>query len=409
MRILLINQFFWPEMAPTSVLLTDFVHFLDTQGHDVTVICGASGYAGVEASARPNAKVIKVPTLKFGRSHAARLLSYASFLVIAFAKAFCIASPDVVVTMTTPPLTSLIGACLNKLFGVKHYIWEMDMYPDVAVDLGVVASTSLFARTIGYLADWGRSHSDRIIALGDCMKNRLIARGVPADKIRIAGNWADGDLFKPVTRTLECSQLTVLYTGNLGMGHDVDTLSQTMLALLSECRLRFVFVGGGERMTALQSFCEKNSLGNVQFRPYVTRERCNEIMKTADIGLVTQNPDCVGSIVPSKFYSIAAAGLPILYIGAAHATPARLIEQFQCGWFVPAGKPQVLESLLRRLADDRAQVLQLGEAALAAFRELWDRPVALQHLAEMLDLTARISATSVQSDAAQASTMVGKE
>ncbi len=91
-------------------------------------------------------------------------------------------------------------------------------------------------------------------------------------------------------------------------------------------------------MKELQSFCGKNCLQNVQFLSYVPRERFNEIMKTAGIGLVTQNPDCVGSIVPSKFYSGAAVGTPILYIGAAHAAPARLMDQFQCGSFVQAGQ-----------------------------------------------------------------------
>jgi glycosyltransferase involved in cell wall biosynthesis len=389
-KILFISQFFWPEVANTSVLVTDFARFLEGEGHKVTVICGAKGYAGEDASARPNVKVVNVPTIKFGHHRAVRMLSYASFLVFAFAAALRRNSlPDVVITMTTPPLISLIGAFLKKVSGVKHYVWEMDMYPDVAVDLGVVAAHSVFTRAIGYLADLGRSHSDRIIALGECMKDRLLARGVPLEKIRIAGNWADGDPYKGLNKQPDRDQLIIVYTGNLGMGHDVETVSRAMLGLRSDPRLRFVFLGGGERMKELQSFCGKNRLENVEFLSYVARERFNDIMKTADIGLVTQNPDCVGSIVPSKFYSIAAAGLPILYIGAAHATPARLIDQFQCGWFVPAGQPHALESLLGRLANDRAQVLRLGAAALAAFRELWDRPVALQHLAEMLDLAAR--------------------
>jgi glycosyltransferase involved in cell wall biosynthesis len=336
------------------------------------------------------------------------MLSYASFLITAFAKALSVESPDVVITMTTPPLTSLIGACLKKVRGVKHYIWEMDMYPDVGIDLGVVSRSSVFTRTIGCFADWGRNHSDRIIALGDCMKDRLVARGVPADKIRIAGNWADGDIFqaahnKPIFR----DQLTIVYTGNLGLGHDIETLSQALLGVRSDGRFRFLFLGGGERMKALQSFCGENRLENVQFISYVARERLNEIIKTADIGLVTQNPDCVGSIVPSKFYSMAAAGLPILYIGAAHATPARLIDEFRCGWFVPAGHSQFLESLLKQLADDRAQILHSGKAALAAFRELWDRPVAVQHLAKMLDLNGGIAAT-LRQPGERATVSIGK-
>lgn len=405
MKILFIHQFFRPELAPTSVLLTDFARFLGAQGHEVTIICGAAGYAGVEASARPNAKVVNVPAFKFGRDRSARLLSYASFLVLALAKALCLPSQDVVITMTTPPLTSLIGACLKKFGGVKHYVWEMDMYPDIAVNLGVVSPTSLFTRTMGRLADLGRSHADRIIALGDCMRDRLLARGVPADRIRIAGNWADGALFKPEPRPIPHDQLTVVYAGNLGLGHDVETLFKAMLHLRSDACLQFLFVGGGERMKTLESSCEEAQLENVRFTSYVTRQSLNEIMKTADIGLVTQNPDCVGAIVPSKFYSIAAVGVPILYIGAAHATPARLIDQFQCGWFVPAGQSHVLESLLRRLAADRAQVLRVGNAALAAFRELWDRPVALQHLAEMLDLNTRGTVISRNSDGLRTAAM----
>ena len=391
MKILFINQFFWPDLAPTGVLLTDFARLLDARGYQVSVICGSASYAGADdASARPNVKRIRVPTLRFGRGGMARILSYASFLISAFAcalaKSISGESPDVVITMTTPPLTSLIGACLKKLKGVKHYVWEMDMYPDVAVDLGVVGEQSLFARAVGSLADFGRSNADLIVALGDCMKDRLLARGVPESKIRIAGNWADGDLFNPVPKSVSCDQLILVYGGNLGMGHDVETLSQAVRALRSDRRLKFLFIGGGERMRALHAASEDAGLENVEFIPYVTRERLNEIMKTADIGLVTQNPGCVGSIVPSKFYCIAAAGLPILYIGAAHATPARLIDRFQCGWFVQAGASQSLESLLRRLADDRSQVLQSGKAALQAFRELWDRPIAVRHLAETLDL-----------------------
>ena len=393
MRILLINQFFWPELAATSVLLTDFSRFLQTQGHEVTVLCGAAKYAGKDATARPDVEVIEVPTLTFGRGSAARVLSYTSFLAAAFVKTLNASVPDVVITMTTPPLTSLIGAYLKKRRGVKHYVWEMDMYPDVAIDLGIVSAHSPFAKLVGLFADFGRKHADRVIALGECMQDRLLARGIPAQKIRVAGNWADGGLFKPASKPVRSDRLTIAYTGNLGMGHDVTTLFDALLSVRSDDRLRFLFVGGGERMKALQSFCEENNLENVEFISYVTRERVNEIMSQADIGLVTQNPDCVGSIVPSKFYSLAAAGLPILYVGAARATPARLISQFQCGWFVPAGNSEMLGSLLRNLAGDSEQVRRAGQAALEAFRELWDRPVGVQHLAEMLNLAAMTTAS----------------
>ncbi len=209
MRILFVNQFFWPDLVATSVLLTDFARFLTEQGHNVTVLCGRGAYAGADATTRPDVQILTVPCCQFGRLPGARIASYATFLAGAVLRLFFVTKPDVVITMTTPPLTSLLGALMRKLRGVKHYIWEMDMYPDVAIDLGVVRADSLFARCVGKWADWGRAHSDRVIALGEDMKRRLLARGVPADKIRIAGNWADGGLFSAAPKENEARPLTV--------------------------------------------------------------------------------------------------------------------------------------------------------------------------------------------------------
>ena len=100
--------------------------------------------------------------------------------------------PALVLTLTTPPLISLLGTFLKSLRGSRHFIWEMDLYPDIAVDLNVLKPRSLVTRLIGALADFSRKRADGIIALGDDMKARLVARGIPEHKIVVAENWADG-------------------------------------------------------------------------------------------------------------------------------------------------------------------------------------------------------------------------
>ena len=74
-----------------------------------------------------------------------------------------------VVTLTTPPLLSLLGNAMKMLRGSRHFIWEMDMYPDVAVDCGYFRQGSAVERSTGFLADWSRRHADGIMALGECM------------------------------------------------------------------------------------------------------------------------------------------------------------------------------------------------------------------------------------------------
>src|SRR5436305_541454 len=80
----------------------------------------------------------------------------------------------------------------KSLRGSRHCIWEMDVYPDVAVALGVLAKGSLLDRAIGGLSDFSRRRSDRVIALGPCMRDLLVGRGIPKEKIAIAENWVDG-------------------------------------------------------------------------------------------------------------------------------------------------------------------------------------------------------------------------
>src|SRR5690606_11157146 len=125
----------------------------------------------------------------FSRGHAARLLSYASYFAAAIWHGMRIPAPDVAITLTTPPLLSAVGLLLQKLRGARHYIWEMDMYPDVAVDLGMLRADAVISRATGAIADSVRMRADAVIALGECMRGRLIERGIPASRIRVAENW----------------------------------------------------------------------------------------------------------------------------------------------------------------------------------------------------------------------------
>lgn len=396
MQIVLINQFFWPDLVATSVLLTDFSRHLTEQGHEVTVLCGATAYAGADSTPCPDVRVVRIGTSTFRRGAIARILSYASFFVGSLWTLLRIGRPDVVITMTTPPLISVLGALLKRFRGVRHYVWEMDMYPEVAVDLGLLPAHSWITRLLGAFADWGRTNSDLIVALGDCMKDRLLARGVPADRVAIAENWADGDLFRPVSRLRETGCLTIAYAGNLGLGHDAETLATAMLSLREEVKLQFVFVGGGAQMKWLKTFCTRERLERVTFLPYATRNELNELMRQADIGLVTQKPSCVGSIVPSKFYSLAALGLPILYIGPESATPGKLISKYGCGWSMAPGDSDSLRSTLLQLIEHPAAVSVAGARALEAFRDNWDRSVGVRRLANIMNLHEAHSRSTIE-------------
>src|ERR1700722_19284311 len=153
LHLLVINQFFWPDMAPTGQLLLDVTRAVEGEQNSTTAICGAPDYGATDETAAPPVRILRSRLVRFSRRALGRILSYASFLIGAVWNGFRIGRPDVIVTLTTPPLTSVLGRLLKLSRGCRHFIWEMDVYPDIAVDIGALKAGSLLTCLIGALPD----------------------------------------------------------------------------------------------------------------------------------------------------------------------------------------------------------------------------------------------------------------
>jgi len=390
-NLLFINQFFWPDTAATGQLLTDVARAMAPGSGLVTVLCGRPDYGTVDDSPAPPAVIFQCGSSRFSRGKVRRVISYASFVGGAAWKAMWSPRADVVVTLTTPPLLSLLGTALKMLRRSRHYVWEMDVYPDIATDLGVFRKGGPADRIVGLLADWSRRRADGIIALGEDMKERLVARGIPGERIHVCENWADGDQIQP--KRMPAGPLKIHYSGNFGLAHDLDTICGAIQALRGNDRFRFSFAGGGPRLRKLDVLA-LDPANHVAVLPYCSRSELGASLGAAHLGLVTQLPGTAGSVVPSKTYGIMAAGRPLLYIGPQNATPARIIDRFRCGWQVDPGNVRGLVSLLDRLASQPEELEAVGGRARAAFEEHYNRPAGVARIQEVLGVSAHGSAAN---------------
>ena len=390
MNLLFINQFFWPDTAATGQLLTDLARAVAPADGLVTVLCGRPDYGAVDETPAPPVVILQCGPARFSRGKVRRVISYASFVGGAAWNVLWAPRPDVVVTLTTPPLVSLLGTALKMWRRSRHYIWEMDVYPDIATDLGVFRKGGATDRIVGLVADWSRKRADGIIALGEDMKERLVARGISAEKIHVCENWADGEQIRP--EAMPAGPLKIHYSGNFGMAHDLETICDAIQELRGDDRFRFSFAGGGARLKKLNIFA-LDPANHVAVGEYCSRNELGASLGAAHLGLVTQLPPTAGSVVPSKTYGIMAAGRPLLYIGPKNATPARIIDRFRCGWQVDPGDVRGLVSLLDRLASQREELQAVGRRARAAFEEHYDRPAGVARIRVVLGVSTHGSTT----------------
>src|SRR5258708_12259252 len=106
--------------------------------------------------------------------------------------------------------------------------------------------------------------------------------------------------------------------------------------------------GGGARRAWLEEYCRTEGIVTAEFRPYEKRSDLGRSLAEGHVGLVTQIPETIGAVVPSKTYGIMAAGRPMLYIGPQGATPARVLQQHQCGWRIEPGDAAGMIRLFKR-------------------------------------------------------------
>ena len=399
-QVLVISQFFGPNTAAVGQFLADAVGAAADGGHRVRVICGGSEYSTLEAGdggsishgstekasfedgkpADAAIEVSRVRNLTFSHNRAKKLLSYATFYAGATWMALTGPRPDTVLTLTAPPGLAWIGWLMQRIRGSRHVVWEMDVYPDIAVALGMPVVGRL-----GGLLDYPRRRAVAVIALGDCMKARLLRHNIPQERICVAENWADGGAIYPLPFP-EPAPLRILYSGNLGLAHDVATIRGAIERLGGDPSVHFDFAGGGPQRKELEDFCHERAFGNVSFRTYVRQEQLGASLGECHVGLVTQKSATLGAVVPSKIYGLMAAGRPVLYIGPAAATPALLIARFDCGWHLECGDVDGALDLLKHLSAHPEEIHRKGEKGRKAFADRYDKPAGVARICRALGL-----------------------
>jgi colanic acid biosynthesis glycosyl transferase WcaI len=400
MRILLINQAFYPDSAATAQHGWDLARRLRDAGHEVTAIASRSHYgeSGATLPGRETVdgvRIIRVGRSFFGkRSLAGRLFDFASFHALAAWAALTLPRHDVSICFTTPPFIAWTGIVLRWIKGTRCVNWMMDVYPDVMVSVGMMDARTVRHRILDRLGRWIMRHSDAVVVLGRCMRERVLAKGIDADRVSVIPPWAPEEAHgasapsadNPYRQRWKSGATTLfMYSGNFGLGHDFATIERAIRELCREPGSQFALVGGGKRKSSLVgALAGQVASGQVIDEPYQEREQLQDLLGAADVHLVSLAAGCEGTMVPSKFYGILAAGRTVIYVGTASGEVARVVTETGCGDVTVPGDVDALVQAMRRMRDDPQLRLSHGKHAEAASRGPYARERALELWTDLL-------------------------
>ncbi|WP_309743821.1 MULTISPECIES: glycosyltransferase family 4 protein [unclassified Chamaesiphon] len=372
----IINQFFPPDYAATGQLIEELAHNLKIFGR-VDVFTSQPSYA-FERDDSPRTEFHN--SLSIRRSQSARFwpqrirgkaVAGAIFFVRTALHLLRHANDrEIVVLTTAPPFLPLLGYLLSRICRIRYVCLLYDIYPDIAIELGVIKPHHWLVKIWERLNRLTWKHAEAIIVLSENMKERIVAKqsGLEA-KIAIIPSWVDPEQIAPIPKQDNwfarehglVEPFTVLYSGNMGRCHDMDTLFDAV-TLLRDTPIRFVFIGSGEKRKQFQQSAIDLGLTNCLFLPYQSRENLPYSLTACDVSIVSVSEGMEGLVAPSKLYSALASGRPIVSICPKSSYLNDVFDRANCGATVRNGDARGLAQYLHRLSQNPRLAQELGRS-----------------------------------------------
>lgn len=329
MKVLLLNQAFYPDVVATGQYLSQLASALVERGHEVTVITSRRAYDD-PAKIFPKmekwrgVQIIRIGSTGFGKnSKWRRAADFASFMLSCALRAAILPRQDVVVALTSPPLISFLAAWLAKFRGSRFVYWVMDFNPDEAIAAGWLKADSFAAGTLERMSRFSLRQAKKIVALDRFMRERIVAKGIAPEKIVVLPPWShDGDVqfdaagggeFRK-THGLE-GKFLVMHSGNHSPCHPLDTLLKAAEEFRNDDSIVFCFVGGGSELKKVRLWVEQKRAINIVCLPYQPFSQLAGSLSAADLHVVVMGNEFVGLIHPCKIYNVLKVGVPVLYVG----------------------------------------------------------------------------------------------
>ena len=411
MNLLVICPHFDPDVAPTGVVMSRIAHELIARGNRLHVVTSLPWYQHHAIDAGWDGQLVRTERTDWGRisrvhpfptdkrNIPARALAFGGFTALAtLVGAFGQVRPDAVLAMSPPLTLGLAGRIAATVRRAPLVFNIQDVFPDVAIELGLLSGDRVI-RGARALERVSYRISDAVTVLSDDLAENVRAKitiglegeraQVQAEKVRVIPNFVDTNAIRPAARENSyreqyglIGKKVVMYAGNVGFSQSLDLVLETARSFeVSRPDVVFVINGGGSARPDLER--DAAHLQNVRFIDMQPIERLPEVLAAGDIHVVPLRAGLAWSSVPSKLYSILAAGRAIVASVDSGTEVERTLERAAAGIAVPPDDPRAFAGAIGELIDDSDRAARMG-ASGRLFVERWASPAAVAESYENL-------------------------
>ncbi len=375
MHILIISQYFHPEIGAASERLTGFAGNLSKAGHAITVITGFPNYPMDKKYPGYKKKLFSIENFEgvnvrrvwlFTSAKTGpvpRLFNYLSFMLSSIFAGIAVRKVDRVIATSGPIFAAASGYIVSLLKKAPFILDVRDIWPE-RIYAGTDMKRGKVIAVLEKLEMFLYKKAAKIIAVTGGVKKNILSKGIHSEKVSVITNGVDTNVFtrqprnEKLAETLGIGQDTfvIIYAGTLGLLQDLDIMAGCADRLKGYGDILFLIVGGGARRDEFARLVEERGLKNVIMAPPVSSIELNDYINLSHLGInANTNHPHNDMALPVKMFTYMACAKPVVLANTGEI--AEVVRTYRIGECIPPGDEEAFINGILKFYNDR----QLGE------------------------------------------------
>jgi glycosyltransferase involved in cell wall biosynthesis len=301
------------------------------------------------------------------RSYISRVISWFNYCVYVLFRCLLLNS-DAILFLVAPVFVGMIGYLFKRLRGQRYVVLVYDITPDGFIKFGHLKESGLIVRLWRRMNRLVWENAEVVFTLSDqlacTLEYRFDVHKTSAGQVIVVPNWADVNWIRPMAKDKnefaiknnQVEKLTVMYSGNLGQAHDIETILEAAKKLKVNNSVHFMIIGEGAKKKLVEKIKSENGLNNLTLLPLQPEHLLPALLSTGDLAVISLDKGSEGIMVPSKTYYAMAAGAALIGLCDNNSEVARIISRHQCGVVVNPGDTNTMINAIKDFLNDKSKL-----------------------------------------------------